>query len=95
MTFYSAGFSMESKEMRIANTVANQEASNPLNYAIPYSDVKNTTGNLIKSKWQEHWNMQSKNKLNPVKPTITLWPSLPCWKIDVLVTRNCSLKNYA
>ena len=35
--------------------IAAKRASNHLNIAIPYSDLKNTIGNLIKSEWQKHW----------------------------------------
>ena len=67
--------------------IAAKQASNPLNCTIPYSDLKNTIRNLIKDKWQINWNLQANNKLKQIKPTITPWPSIPCRKTDVLLTR--------
>ena len=69
-----------------ADTAAKQ-ASNPLNCTIPYSDLKNAIRNLIKDKWQKNWNLQTNNKLKQIKPIITPWPSIPCRKTDVLLTR--------
>ena len=70
-------------------------ASNHLEKAVPYSDLKNTIRNLIKSKWPKHWNMQANNKLYHIKPAIITLVRFIKWEYrrPAYQTPNWLLKN--
>ena len=66
---------------------AEKQACNPLNLPVPYSDLKLAITLFIREKWQKEWDMHSENKLNEIKPYITIWFTINPRKIDVIITR--------
>ncbi|GBN44094.1 hypothetical protein AVEN_93695-1 [Araneus ventricosus] len=66
---------------------AAKSASISKNGTVPISDFKTHIKLLLYSKWQEHWNVETENKLHAVKPTVESWPSLKNRKADTVLTR--------
>ncbi|GBO04775.1 hypothetical protein AVEN_3185-1 [Araneus ventricosus] len=62
-------------------------AASLLHREIPYCDVKKSVARCIFSLWQETWDLQVRNKLHYIKPSIGLWPVLPIRGADVKLTR--------
>ncbi|GBN41472.1 hypothetical protein AVEN_195339-1 [Araneus ventricosus] len=53
----------------------------------PYCDIKKFLVSHLLSVWQQKWNLLTRNKPYPVKPSIGLWPALPMRELDVKLTR--------
>lgn len=66
---------------------AAKNATSLLNIRIPYDDLRNVLGSLLYNDWREDWNLLTNNKLRTVFPNIPRLPSLPCRRLDVLLTR--------
>ncbi|GBM76569.1 hypothetical protein AVEN_254398-1 [Araneus ventricosus] len=62
-------------------------ASDFLPRALPYCDIKKFLVSHLLSVWQQKWNLLTRNKLYPVKPSIGLWPALLMRELDVKLTR--------
>ena len=45
------------------------------NVSIPYKDVIKSVRHKLRNKWQSRWELEAKNKLHLVKPTIEEWKS--------------------
>ena len=58
-----------------------------MNCCVPYFELKHIIRNFIKNKWQRDWNYQLNNKLQRIKPHISIWPSITLPKIDVILKR--------
>ena len=65
---------------------AAKQAFNTLNSQIPYSDIKLAVKSFIKRKWKREWDGHRDNKLNQLKPYITIWNTLIPRKVDVIIT---------
>lgn len=77
-----AGFPGNEAADRLAKS-----ATHPLTHPIPYTDIKHTIKILSLNKWHSDWNSEINNKLHSVQPSISIWPSLPIRKLDVILTR--------
>ncbi|GFS90512.1 RNA-directed DNA polymerase from mobile element jockey [Nephila pilipes] len=66
---------------------AARSATNPLQFAVPFQDLRRHILNLIHQTWQESWNLQINNKLHSVKPIIGEWSVFPVRRADVRLTR--------
>ncbi|GBO26962.1 hypothetical protein AVEN_69050-1 [Araneus ventricosus] len=62
-------------------------ASDFLQRALPYCDIKKSLVSHLMSAWQQKWNLFTRNKLYSVKPSIGLWSALPMREFDVKLTR--------
>jgi ribonuclease HI len=70
----------------LADTAA-KTASDLLDFALPYADMKNYINRLSHNKWQHLWDQLTSNKLHTVKPHIEQWPPERTRKRDVILTR--------
>ncbi|GBN12298.1 hypothetical protein AVEN_199467-1 [Araneus ventricosus] len=62
-------------------------ASDFLPRALPYCDIKKFLVSHLLSVWQQKWNLLTRNKLYPVKPSVGLWPAFLRRELDVKLTR--------
>ncbi|GBN70030.1 hypothetical protein AVEN_212119-2-1, partial [Araneus ventricosus] len=62
-------------------------ASDFLQRALSYCDIKKSLVSHLMSAWQQKWNLLTRNKLYSVKPSIGLWSALPMREFDVKLTR--------
>ena len=67
---------------------AAKSACTPLNYPVPYSDLKLAITSFTRKNWQREWDGFSENKLSEIKPSIAIWPTLNSRKIDDILTRE-------
>ncbi|GBO22608.1 hypothetical protein AVEN_133204-1 [Araneus ventricosus] len=70
----------------IADTAA-KNASAVLDNPIPLKDFKHYINLTLQSRWENHWNSQSMNKLRSIKPVVEPWPTLTNRKADTVITR--------
>ncbi|GBO27347.1 hypothetical protein AVEN_134462-1 [Araneus ventricosus] len=70
----------------IAN-IAAKNASAVLDNSTPLTDFKHYINLALHSRWENHWNSQSMNKLRSIKPVVESWPTLNNRKADTIVTR--------
>ncbi|GBM13093.1 hypothetical protein AVEN_101935-1 [Araneus ventricosus] len=70
----------------IADTAA-KNASAVLDNPIPLKDFKHYINLALHSRWENHWNSQSMNKLRSIKPVVEPCPALTNRKADTIITR--------
>ncbi|GBN55818.1 Zinc finger protein 235 [Araneus ventricosus] len=70
----------------IADTAA-KNASAVLDNSTPLKDFKHYINLALHSRWENHCNSQSMNKLRSIKPVVESWPTLNNRKADTIVTR--------
>ncbi|GBN70941.1 hypothetical protein AVEN_160055-1 [Araneus ventricosus] len=66
---------------------AAKSATSSINGTVPVDDLKNHIKLLLYTKWQEQWNVETRNKLHALKPTVQSWLSLKNRKADTVFTR--------
>ncbi|GBN62776.1 putative RNA-directed DNA polymerase from transposon X-element [Araneus ventricosus] len=67
--------------------IAAKNASAVLDNTTPLQDFKRYINLALHSRWENHWNSQSMNKLRSIKPVVETWPTLTNRKADTIVTR--------
>ncbi|GBN80168.1 hypothetical protein AVEN_180800-1 [Araneus ventricosus] len=70
----------------IADTAA-KNASAVLDNPIPLKDFKHYINLALHSRWENHFNSQSLNKLSSIEPVLEPWPTLTNRKADTIITR--------
>nr|XP_042912720.1 uncharacterized protein LOC122272786 [Parasteatoda tepidariorum] len=66
---------------------AARSATTELTISVPFSDIKLHVRQLISSLWQQHWDLQTQNKLHNIKPYIDPLPVLRLRNADVKLNR--------
>ncbi|GBO13458.1 hypothetical protein AVEN_248925-1 [Araneus ventricosus] len=67
--------------------IAAKHASAVLDNSTPLQDFKRYINLALHSRWENHWNSQSMNKLRSIKPVVETWPTLTNRKADTIITR--------
>ncbi|GBM25760.1 hypothetical protein AVEN_2122-1 [Araneus ventricosus] len=67
--------------------IAAKNASGVLDNSTPLKDFKHYINLALHSRWENHWNSQSMNKLRSIKPVVESWSTLNNRKADTIVTR--------
>ncbi|GBN35782.1 hypothetical protein AVEN_79534-1 [Araneus ventricosus] len=70
----------------IADAAA-KNASAVLDNSTPLKDFKNYINLALQSRWENHCNSESMNKLRSIKPVVEPWPTLTNRKAYTIVTR--------
>ncbi|GBO22671.1 hypothetical protein AVEN_230200-1 [Araneus ventricosus] len=66
--------------------IAAKNASAVLDNSTPLKDFKHYINLALHSRWENHWNSQSINKLRSFKPVVKHWPTLTNRKADTIIT---------
>nr|XP_042910734.1 uncharacterized protein LOC122271965 [Parasteatoda tepidariorum] len=66
---------------------AARSATTALTISVPYSDIKLHIRQIIVSLWQQHWDLQTQNKLYNIKSDLNHIPVLHRRNADVKLTR--------
>ncbi|GBM39135.1 Calmodulin-lysine N-methyltransferase [Araneus ventricosus] len=67
--------------------ITTKNASAVLDNSTPLKDFKRYINLALHSRWENHWNSQSMNKLRSIKPVVETWPTLTNRKADTIISR--------